>query len=341
MDGDYYPFGMLVPNRHNSAESYRYGFNGMEKDDEIKGFGNSYTTEFRQYDPLIGRWFSPDPLQKQLPWQSPYLGMDNKPIIRNDIDGDCSTCLTGAIVGALLEVTLQIGEQMYEGKDLKSAFSKVDWLEVSAQAGLGALSGAFTCGIGKLTTTIADPKKRQILEKVLELGADYIIEKIEESLDTNINKGALVVNFYNKTGIDLGISKLTPKEIGNAGEAVTKEILDKAYAKKDGYAVLEQVSGKFSDGSGKVFDFVVLDKDGNVVQTIETKANTGRFTKKQRDYYKEGKEVELQLEGRKDTEGRGFKNKKINKKDVDAKVHRVKIDSETGKKTKSTFKKIR
>ena len=27
--------------------SYRYGFNGMEKDDNIKGEGNSYTTEFR------------------------------------------------------------------------------------------------------------------------------------------------------------------------------------------------------------------------------------------------------------------------------------------------------
>jgi len=33
---------------------YRYAFNGMEKDDEVKGSGNSYTTEFRQYDSRLG-----------------------------------------------------------------------------------------------------------------------------------------------------------------------------------------------------------------------------------------------------------------------------------------------
>jgi len=28
---------MLLPNRHESTNEYRYGFNGQEKDDEIKG----------------------------------------------------------------------------------------------------------------------------------------------------------------------------------------------------------------------------------------------------------------------------------------------------------------
>src|SRR5690554_7020950 len=40
--------------------AYRYGFNGMEKDDQIKGKENSYTTEIRQYDPRLGRWLSID-----------------------------------------------------------------------------------------------------------------------------------------------------------------------------------------------------------------------------------------------------------------------------------------
>jgi len=39
---DYYPFGMLVPNRHSSSNSYRYGFSGKELDNELKGEGNSY-----------------------------------------------------------------------------------------------------------------------------------------------------------------------------------------------------------------------------------------------------------------------------------------------------------
>src|SRR5690554_7691971 len=66
--------------------SYRYGFNGMEKDDNIKGEGNSYTTEFRQYDPRVGRWLSIDP--KANAKESPYVSMSNNPIWFNDPLGD-------------------------------------------------------------------------------------------------------------------------------------------------------------------------------------------------------------------------------------------------------------
>src|SRR5690554_3773583 len=67
--------------------AYRYGFNGMEKDDNIKGEGNSYTTEFRQYDPRVGRWLSIDPLFADFPWQSPYVAFDNNPIYYKDPKG--------------------------------------------------------------------------------------------------------------------------------------------------------------------------------------------------------------------------------------------------------------
>ena len=38
---DYFPFGMEVPNFGYKAEEYRYGFNGMEKDKEMKSKGKS------------------------------------------------------------------------------------------------------------------------------------------------------------------------------------------------------------------------------------------------------------------------------------------------------------
>lgn len=69
-------------------DSYRYGFNGMEGDSEFKGQGNSYTTEFRQYDARLGRWLSLDPLMAKYPWQSPYCAMDNNPICLADSKGD-------------------------------------------------------------------------------------------------------------------------------------------------------------------------------------------------------------------------------------------------------------
>jgi len=54
---DYYPFGMLQPNRYG-GENYRYG---MERDDEVKRKGNSYTTYYRKHDPRLGKWLSVDP----------------------------------------------------------------------------------------------------------------------------------------------------------------------------------------------------------------------------------------------------------------------------------------
>jgi RHS repeat-associated protein len=65
----------------------RYGFNGMEKDDEVKGSGNSYTTEFRQYDARLGRWLSIDPLTLNYPSQSPYAAFNNNPIYYSDPTG--------------------------------------------------------------------------------------------------------------------------------------------------------------------------------------------------------------------------------------------------------------
>jgi len=80
MTMDYYPFGQEIASRSAVGTSYKYGYNGMEKDDEVSGEGNSYTTEFRQYDPRLGRWKSLDPLMMQFPWMSPYVAFDNNPI---------------------------------------------------------------------------------------------------------------------------------------------------------------------------------------------------------------------------------------------------------------------
>jgi RHS repeat-associated protein len=71
----------------NSAKPYRYGFQGQENDDEIKGSGNSYTTEFRQYDPRVGRWLSLDPLMNMFPDMSPYNSFANNPIYFTDPTG--------------------------------------------------------------------------------------------------------------------------------------------------------------------------------------------------------------------------------------------------------------
>jgi RHS repeat-associated protein len=85
---DYYPFGMLMPGRHESAGDYRYGFQGQEMDDEVKGEGNNIGYEARMYDPRVGRWMSTDAFESKHPDQSPYNFAVNSPIIFIDSDGN-------------------------------------------------------------------------------------------------------------------------------------------------------------------------------------------------------------------------------------------------------------
>jgi RHS repeat-associated protein len=79
---------MLVPNRHGSSDSYRYGFNGKEKDDELKGEGNNYDFGARMYDSRIGRFFKVDPKWQQFPEWSPYVYALDNPIRLVDTDGE-------------------------------------------------------------------------------------------------------------------------------------------------------------------------------------------------------------------------------------------------------------
>ena len=84
---DYYPFGMLMPNRHGQDDDYRYGFNGHEKDNEVKGNNNSYDFGARMFDPRIGRFLSTDPWEDKYPWQSSYAYFKNSPISTIDWKG--------------------------------------------------------------------------------------------------------------------------------------------------------------------------------------------------------------------------------------------------------------
>jgi RHS repeat-associated protein len=78
---------MLVPNRHGDSNTYRYGFQGQEKDDEIKGDGNSLNYTFRMHDPRIGRFFAVDPLFADYPHNSPYAFSENRVIDGVELEG--------------------------------------------------------------------------------------------------------------------------------------------------------------------------------------------------------------------------------------------------------------
>ena len=97
----------------------------MEKDSELKGEGNSYTTEFRQYDPRIGRWLSVDPAMNNFADISPYANNFNNPIAHTDPRGDCpdGNCGDKEIVAAN-EIVSKNYDPSKNRKDISDAINR-------------------------------------------------------------------------------------------------------------------------------------------------------------------------------------------------------------------------
>lgn len=78
---------MLLPNRHANTPDYRYGFQGQEMDNEVKGEGNSINYKYRMHDPRVGRFFAVDPLEGEYPWNSPYAFSENRVLDAVELEG--------------------------------------------------------------------------------------------------------------------------------------------------------------------------------------------------------------------------------------------------------------
>jgi RHS repeat-associated protein len=86
----YSPFGVELKGRNlkkNNAKNYRFGFNGMEADDQVKGDGNSYDFGARMLDTRLGRWLSVDPMAEKYAPLTPYNFVANSPLIYIDPNG--------------------------------------------------------------------------------------------------------------------------------------------------------------------------------------------------------------------------------------------------------------
>lgn len=78
----------MMPGRQFDPEEYRHGFQGQEKDDEIKGTGNSLDFGARMYDPRIGRWSALDRFSLFYAGGSNYSFALNNPIANIDFEGN-------------------------------------------------------------------------------------------------------------------------------------------------------------------------------------------------------------------------------------------------------------
>jgi RHS repeat-associated protein len=81
---DYGVWGDVIREQKSDESVYRYGYQGEFSERDLATGWNHF--ELREYDLVIGRWLVPDPYGYN--W-SPYVGMDNNPMVNVDPDGGC------------------------------------------------------------------------------------------------------------------------------------------------------------------------------------------------------------------------------------------------------------
>ena len=151
---EYYPFGYTATD--TDAELSDYKFNDKRLDDDLRlyFYGNRF------YNPQIGRFVSPDPLQNDIPsiasagmnnsqYLNAYAYANNNPVKYIDPDGQIAflaAMAIAAVVGAAIDAAIEIGVQMYENGSMD--LTKIDYKEVGKSALVGAAWGAAGFGVG-------------------------------------------------------------------------------------------------------------------------------------------------------------------------------------------------
>ncbi len=142
--------------KFDAGSSYRYGFNGKENDNEVKGEGNQQDYGMRIYDPRLERFLSVDPVTADSVTGdnfNRYWYANNNPYGFVDPDGrfvQLAAIAVGAAAGGLVGASIS-GYKSY------SETGSVKFGAVASGFGQGALVGAATvlggAGLGAMATS--------------------------------------------------------------------------------------------------------------------------------------------------------------------------------------------
>lgn len=147
-----YPFGMYAFGyTHAGYEASREDFTGhdivgVEAGDASSRWHGIVDMGARHYSPALGRFLGVDALVDH-PHQvhfTPYQYAYNQPANYDDPDGNCPTCLLGAVVGAATDYGLQVATNLAQGQSVGDALSNVDGTSILISAGAGAVSGGLS-----------------------------------------------------------------------------------------------------------------------------------------------------------------------------------------------------
>jgi RHS repeat-associated protein len=178
------------------GEGYTFGFNGQERDDEIKDNGNSYDFGERILDVRLGCWLSLDPLSSKYPSESPYMFVGDNPMIFIDPTGEEKIIVTG-------------GDGNEESKDRnKFLNSSLRQLNIFVDQ-LKKAKSTETVTFVVFDNFITQKQKKQFERAVKKVAATY---KGEIKI-VYINNGQQLTNYLNSKNINIkGLSKEREKD---------------------------------------------------------------------------------------------------------------------------------
>ncbi len=287
-EDSYYPFGLAF-NSYVSGIQNKYTFQGQETQDE---YGLNWSQfKWRMHDPAIGRFISIDPLATDYTHNSPYAFSENRVVNGVELEGleYMSYGYSEQGARANVQATAQRGSGTQTEKKQNAA------MLIDIIPGIGDVKGFAEAFTGKDLVSGEKLGWASRAAGLLLLSELRTVDKATDAAKT------LAKN----------------KEIGKKGEDIVTTGLKEEFKNDE---VLDQVTGKFSDGTTTKFDNVVLDpKTGKVKLVNETKTGNAQLSKQQKRYHKDGESVELTGGNAKEAAGT-----KVNKNTTNTRETRVK-----------------
>jgi RHS repeat-associated protein len=188
-----------MPGRnYQSSTAYRYGFNGKENDNEIKGAWNSLDFGARIYDPRIGRWLSLDPLQKKYPFFSPYNFCGNNPIMFVDPNGKEITPSKAFLASAFGEI---YSDMMKNNMTYRKIVKKFGGKQQNYNLKLGIDEAKIPTGADAYTHSTGTLMGTNLVTVKTE--ENFSVDKIMHSKEFISADGKTMITKYERTQISM------------------------------------------------------------------------------------------------------------------------------------------
>jgi len=188
---DYYPFGMQIEERSwvASSSSYRFGFNGQEKENDISGNDGDYLSfTYRIHDVRLGRFLSVDPLAASYPWNSTYAFAENRVIDGIDLEGDGQLMAQGAL--SRQELSMETFNKLGKASSKLLIGGIVHEIEEGFQYQVIQGAPVFKDSEEKFKKAYLPAHKKALIEQAKAMGVD----KVENDLDIfEKNSGTLIL----------------------------------------------------------------------------------------------------------------------------------------------------